>query len=63
MHGEMPSLFAGVLSVFGQPLSEFAKLPFVFVGMLSVFGRHLCEFRRMLHSFRPMPCAFRGVPL
>jgi hypothetical protein len=48
---EMPSFFAGVLSVFGQDLSEFAELPFVFVGMLSVFGRHPCEFRRMLHSF------------
>ena len=57
--GERPSSCAGMLSVFGQQLSELAELRFVFVGMLSVFVRHPCDCGRMLHSFRQMPCAFR----
>jgi hypothetical protein len=61
--GERPSSCAGMLSVFGQQLSELAELPLIFVSTLEVFGPRPCACGRMFHSFRRMPCAFGAPPL
>jgi hypothetical protein len=61
--GETPWSCAGMLSVWGPPLSKLAELPSVYVWTLEVFGQRPFAWGRTLHSFRRMPCAFGGEPL